>query len=442
MEPIEMRSNFEKPPIRRNKNKRLKRVFLTCLYAVISVIVLAGAYLSYKYFFPSDKQLFVLAHYNTYQDGAKAETNARFAKQTDASLTVGDGVMEPQMAKAVNGLTVCTDTVQLSENQSRLNFALKFMGGDLVTATSVTDGGVTVFSSPQMADAAYSGGSTGEILSVLLGAQGVNPDRGILDGVDREGFFKYLKKYGIRLYNDVPDAVFSSVKINGTTTVQLSAKAVRLFSGVVGQLRTDSELKSFLYAQREQIARNINGMYEPSALLVSSVTQKEFEQEYLETLDSFLADMAQSDAEVELTAVINKHRRVERETLKIAGSGTPVAEVEASGGKAVRATAYKTDGSELLHFEREQNTAGTVTDAVTAISLDLAKPGDAPKLVNVTVNTSTDTAVKDADISPPEQFYDLSALDGEEKQKLAESVNQRLTGVFTRAALGFFMFRR
>ena len=59
MEPIEMSSNFEKPPIRRNKNKRLKRVFLTCLYAVISVIVLTGAYLSYKYFFPSDKQLFV-----------------------------------------------------------------------------------------------------------------------------------------------------------------------------------------------------------------------------------------------------------------------------------------------------------------------------------------------------------------------------------------------
>lgn len=80
MEPIEMSSNFEKPPIRRNKNKRLKRVFLTCLYAVISVIVLTGAYLSYKYFFPSDKQLFVLAHYNTYQDGAKAETNHKVCK--------------------------------------------------------------------------------------------------------------------------------------------------------------------------------------------------------------------------------------------------------------------------------------------------------------------------------------------------------------------------
>ncbi len=441
MEPSETRINGEPAPVRRVKRRKTKRVVFVVFMTVVSIVVLTGAFFTYKYFFPSDKQLFSLAHYNTFQDRVKAETVTRYAKTTDVELTVGDGVTDPQMAKALNGLSAHTDYLQQSETQSRNDFTLKFMGGDLIAAKSVKDGGVTVFSSPQMADAAYAGNSTGEILSVLLNAQGVNTNRNILEGVDREGFSKFLKKYGLKLYSDLPNTAFSSVKINGTTTVRLSAKAVQLFSGIVGQLRADSELKSFLYTQRQQIVKNMNEVYEPSALLLSGISQSEFDRSYLECLDSFLANMAHSNAEVELTAKINKHRRVESETLKISIDGVPAAELALNGGGTVHAAAFKEDGSVLFRFEKDAQTTGTVTNSVTSVLLDTAQSGQEPKTIQLSVTSATNQAVPQTEIHLPEQFVELSSLSMEERQGLANEVNQRLTGVFTRAALGFLMFR-
>lgn len=444
MEQAEEIINFEEQPRRRTAKKGPKHILSAFLMAIVSIAVLAGAFLLYKYFFPSDKQLFVFSHYNTYQDAAKTEVPQSYIKTANVTCKVDDGVMEPEMVKAVNGFAARTVFTQLSNSQKRLEFALNFFGSDLITAQSVTDEGKTVFSSPQVADTAFSGKSNGEILGVLLGVQGMNADKGLLDGVDRDTFNKYLKKYGLKFYDSVPDTVFSSISIKGTSTVTLNAKAVQLFSGIVGQLRADKELKAFLYTQREQIAANLNEIYEPSTLLVSSVTQTEFEQSYLEALDSFLANLARSDAEVEITAVINKHRRIESETMKIIGNGALLFELKFTGVKNFSVTGYKEDGTVLFTFANEQQTAGTVTDSVTTFSLDVSKSTaeSVPKMVNVKVTAATDTNVSESEIVFPEHCTDLSETDAETKQSIADEVNRRLSEIFTRAALGFLMFNR
>lgn len=439
MKSMKARHNDEPVATRVKKSKSAKRFFLILLTVIVSIAVLLFAFLTYTYLFPSDKQLFVLAHYNRLRDELGKNTEEVFSNQTEVSLSIDDGVSESQIQQALNGMSVRADYVQLSKEQNKLDFALNFMGGDFITAERVTNGGVTVFSSPQMTDVPYSGNSVGEILSVLLGAQNVNTDKKLSDGVDRESFLKYCKKYGFKLYFNVPDAVFSSAETNGISTVTLSAKGSRLFSGIVRQIRADDGLKSFLYAQREQIVKNINEMYAPSELLISSMSEAAFEESYSEALDAFLADLAHSDTEVEIVAVIGKHRRVESETLTVSERGVPKLRISYEND-IVGAVVYKEDGNVLFRLDQERQTADTVTNTVRQISFDTAKSGVEPKMVTVSMQSTADTKPSNIDIRLPKDYVDVSALDEEARQALAEEVNQRLSGVLTRAALGFFMF--
>lgn len=426
--------------VRSPKRERVRSVFSTVVMVVISIVILLGGYLLYRYFFPSDKALFFLAHYHTYQDTAKAEKATQFARSADISCSIDDNIFDPQVTKALNSVTVHTGETRLSDTQNAHDFTLFFMGSELLTTQSVTDGATTVFSSPQMADAAFSGSSTGEILNVLFPDGGIGTGGALTDGIDTEGLFALLRPYGVQLYRAVPDTAFSSEKKDGVSTVKLSATGVQLFSNVLKQACADSELQAFLYAQREQFVKNLNEIYAPSSLLVSSVTPSAFEKSFAEAVDALLSYMARTDTEVEITAVINQHRKIERETLQISCAGTPVFSLHADG-ETSDLIIYRQNGSVLLSADYTQKKSGTNTETAVDVSYHVTTEGG-ESAVCVFIDGVTETDVSDAAICLPENAAAVSDMDEATKQTVAQNVNERLNAVLTRAALGFLLLQR
>lgn len=431
----------EQATVRQTKNT--KKILLIVSAILLAVLLILCGYTGWRYLFPSDKELFVLAHYNSIKDKGKAQTSELFYKTTDVTCELSGAFQLPETMENVNAMSIHTENARLHDGNGYFRFSYLFGEKGLLHVETVSHDGVGYVTSPELTDGiTYSGTSPQEILNLLLGGQGVTTDVDILEGVDKETFMEYLTDYGKKLYNALPDSAFARAETENGTTITLSGKAAWLLTDIVTELRNDYGLKNFLYVQREQIVKNIHTAYRGATLLVPEMTQAEFEIAYEEALDGFLQDIAENGMELTLTAEIDNRRRVIADSLSLRNGETALFDFSADQTGSYRLVPYS-DGVPVFIVENVQTVSGTVTDSVLTVSMDVNDFSKSPsateqKLVALTIASQKNTDISKLTVQPPRDDTRLTALGETEKQELTDKTNQNILEILTTLTLAVF----
>ena len=86
----------------KKKTKRGKKGLWIALFAVLGIVILFAGYAGYRYLFPSDKDLVVLAHYNTIKDKSVQEEIPFFQKETDITCDLEGAFVEPKITENIS----------------------------------------------------------------------------------------------------------------------------------------------------------------------------------------------------------------------------------------------------------------------------------------------------------------------------------------------------
>ncbi|MBQ4087674.1 MAG: hypothetical protein IJC78_05445 [Clostridia bacterium] len=420
---------------KKNRKKQKKGLWIT-LFVILGIIVLLAGYVGYRYLFPSDKELIVLAHYNSLHGKEKQEEAPFFQKSTDISWDMEGAFVEPDLTERLESLSIHTEQSVLVEGDGVYRFAFRMGEQELFQTERVNNGGLSYVGSDALTDGTYyCADEAKELWELLLGRQGIRTDVKILDGVDKETFSEYLKTYGMELYRMLPDSAFSRTETEQGTELVLSGDAAWLLSDVVSQIKSDYALKNFLYTQWDQIIKNIHATYTGAELLVPSVSQAEFEADYDEALQTFLMDLAEKKMQLKLTVLIDEDRRVISDSLLLSAENAPVLEFTAHQDGSYRLVPY-TDGVPNFMLERSIKTEGTLTESATLFTMDVNEYSKSPsetdkKMVTISVVSHTDTDVSGCTAEVPAECVMLAELDETAKEEVAEKTNQKLSELTT-----------
>ena len=420
-----------------------KKALLTASAILIAILLVVCGFAGWQYLFPSDKTLFVMAHYNSIKDQSRTKNPDMFYKTTDVTCNLTGAFVLPETMKSVNAMSIHTENAHLKDGNGFFRLSCLFDKNSLLHVETVHYDGVSYISSPELTDGTtYSGTSTQEMLNILLGGQGVTTDVGLLDGVDKKMFKKYLADYGKKLYRALPDSAFSCTTTEEGTEITLFGNAAWLLTDTITELRNDYGLKNFLYAQREQIVKNIHTAYSGATLLVADMTQAEFEIAYDEALDQFLQDISENETTIRLTTNIDKKRRVISDTLLLKQGETVLFDAFVNQTGSYRFVPY-TDGVPIFTVKNEKTVSKTVTDSVLTVSMDVNDFSKSPslteqKLVTLTAKSKLDTDMKAHTVHSPQHHTNLAALSDSEKQEISAKTDQNIMGILTTLMLSVF----
>ena len=214
----------------------------------LALLLVLGGFVAFRYFRPSDKDLFVLAHYNSIRTSAKTEQPDVFYKVTDATCKLEGAFVEAKTIENISAMSIHSENARLDGGDGFFHFAFRIGDRDVLTTESISYGGESYVASKELTDGQfYAAPTPQEILNLLLGGQSIQTDVNILDGVDKDVFMDYLKHYGTKLYQSLPDSAFSRTETENGTRLKLSGSAAWLITDIVSEIRKDYGLKNFLY---------------------------------------------------------------------------------------------------------------------------------------------------------------------------------------------------
>ncbi len=406
----------------KHENKKLKKALLISLIAILVVCFAVGGFFAFKYIFPSDKDLFLMAHKNLFS--SETESPDIYTKVTNLSFELSGGFNSQKAVDTVESITVSNKNTHFGEGKSSYNFNMQFLNKDFLSFSNVNNGEKEILTVPQLIDKAYASNDAEEVLSVLLGSEAAK-DKDIFDGVAEETFEKYLKEYGKKLYDNVPDSAFSSVKENGEKVITFKDSANRLLYDIVNEIKNDTELRDFLYEQTSIIYTNINEKFPYAGTLLTIPTKAEYEESYNESLGEFIKKI--ENAEIIATAHIEGKKLIS-ESVKITQGTEPAFDISYDD-ENLNFVQYK-DSKEHIHYSSESKTEGTVMQKSTVFSIDInqwtKEQSDTPKMLSIMINSTLDTVVNEEFI-PPADYTDISLLTDEEKATIQETVGKNVT---------------
>ena len=409
------------------KSRRWKKNLLIIISVFVGIGVLAGAFFAFKYFFPSDKELFIRAHIKAFAQ--KDESPSVYSKKSKLSFDLQGDFTSAKAVDTVKSITVSTQDTRVDEMSSKYDFSMEFLGKKFLSFEKTSHNGIDALSIPQLTENVYASDRVENVLQMLFGSEQTAENIGIMDGVDREKLNDYLKEYGKMLYNNMPDSSFSSVKENDVKVVTFTTDADRLFYETADSMRTNTELSEFLYSQVSVIYDNINKKYPYAGTLLTVPEREEFLKGYNDFFEEFIKN-------TENRRIVATARIEGRELLGCIISVTEngVAEYDiAYGGKATKFVQYK-EGNAHIAYTSEESRDGTRTDKHTKFSIDVneytKEIAKGQKIVSVIVDSSTDTAVTEK-LSVPEKYTDISTMSEEEKTQVAQTVSENMTEMIT-----------
>jgi len=406
-----------------NKKISKKSVFII---AVIFAVALICVFLGYRYLFPTDKELFVMAHANLYSEYKDKEEPEVFTKESNISFDFTGDFTSKNAVKAAKTLSIMTEETKLEE-KSRFIFKSDFLGEEIISSESLKVGDTTVLTIPMLSEKSYGGENSAEILSMLFGAETKAEDIDIFDNVDKEKLKHYLKKYSKKIYNSIPENDFISEGRNGVKIITLKTDADRVLYESSNEIKNDLELRDFLYQQLKIIVSNFNMKYPYAQSLVSVPSKDEFDKSYNESIEDFIKGI--KNAEVNIVTEIGKGREILKETF-----------IYSVDGKKQSELIYDENYSSYVGYEdgKEQISINVERDdeshTVTTISYDIndftKEKSQGQKIITATINSVFNTNVED-DISLPQDYVDIRTIDEGRRIEIIEEVNENITGFFT-----------
>ncbi len=412
-------SNQKKQSQQINRKKILK----ICICVLVGVTLLVMGTVSYLYFFPTGKLLFAWTHYNLLEDVWNMKEPERYSRALDMDLDISGDLSGAKLLGLLDATSIHVNETKWEKKTADAELALRYNGADILNAEYSVRGDKAVFHAPQLSKDTYSGESVGEIVTLLMGKQGLDAEKSVSDGVNRGGLKQYILSYGLEWFRSVPDGAFSKKSEHNNKKIILSGKTSKLVSPILKKMKHDTSLRSFLYRQRDKIADNLHSIYAGTKEMMPKMTESEFYAHYAETLDQMIRDMEAEDTDLQVETIVNKKRRIVRESAQITKNGETLfsCTLDEDGNCALW---MAKDGETVLDMKNEVKKDGPETYTTFFLAAG-DKKDETKQYFGVKANAITNTTVTEEALPLAEEYLDLKSLSAEEKQEIAEDADKR-----------------
>lgn len=405
------------------KKKMWKKVLIYTLLGILTLGILAGGFVLYKYLFPTDKELFFYAIKNSLSDTAESAEPEKFLEKTVVSVdTEGDFTVK-KTAEALGSVELISETLKTSNESKKTNISFNFLESELISSEYVKAGDDAYLKIPMLSDDGYIADDYSDILALITGSKEA-ADIEITDGLDKVTFEEYTKKYIKMLYKNIPGEDFSSQKKGDIKVVTLKSDANRALYDVLKELRDDKEFCNFLYSQESIIVNNFKEKHPYIGSFVSLPDKTEFSEQYVKNIDDFIKNI--EDAEITVTLDINKDRRIEKTQISISSGGKLLYKINHSS-KETDIEIYSNDKL-LVKITSDMVSESTVTNRNTAIIFDVndftKEKSENPKIVTLNIATETDTNVTQK-ITVPKDYIDIRKISDGAKEDITSQASKK-----------------
>lgn len=409
----------------KSKNNNGKKIVFIILTTILVLCAVVGGFFAFKYIFPSDKDMFLMAHANLLEKNNELN---KYTKDTTISLDFNENFFNQNAVDTVKSLSVSTKSVHLEENVSALDFDMQFLNKTLLSFSSIKCNEKEFLQVPQLSEETYAADAVDDILCILLGSESAD-DRELFEGVDRETFEEYLKKYGSKLYENIPKSSFVSAKGNNEKVITFSDSVNRMLYDIAAEIRNDIEFRDFLYEQTSIVYTNCNEKFPYAGTLLTVPEKSEYDKNYNETFDEFIKSI--ENAHIEIVTHISQ-KRIVSETIKITDNDELLYDISYDEN-AVDFIQYK-DSLENIHYSYTKEIEGTKTYKNTVFKIDVnewtKEQSTGQKNMSIIIDTEIDENVTEK-IVVPDNYVDVASLTEEEKTNIQETASKNLTEILT-----------
>ncbi len=411
------------------KKKIWKKILLYVLIAVAALGIVVGGYFLYKYFFPTDKELFIIAWENTLKDFEESNEAERFQNTTSVSFDTEGEFSNTKASDALKTASINIETVNLSDDKKRFDISVNLLEKELISSQYVKVSDTESLYIPQLAQNSYCADSYLDVLSLVLGSA-ESSDIDLTEGIDRKKLEKYYDKYTKKLYKNIPDSDFSAVEKGDIKIITLKADLNRAAYDVLREMREDGELRDFLYEQTNLVANNIKNKYPYVSMFISIPQKTEFNEDYKTTIDNTIKSI--ENAEITVTIDVNKERRIEKTQMKVTNNDKEIFLMIHSPQQFD----VLVNGEDKMLFKMQSATVnnGTVSVRNATVSFDVndltKEKTETPKIVSININSKTDTNVT-KEVKLPENCIDIRTASQEEKNKITEQASEKFVALLT-----------
>ena len=352
------------------------------------------------------------------------ENPERYSRTLDMDLDLSGDLSGAKLLGLLDATSIHAKEVRWEKTAADTEMALRYNGADILQAEYSVRKDTALFHSPQLSKDTYGGENVGEIVTLLLGKQGVDAEKSVSDGVNHGGLKRYILSYGLEWFRSVPGGVFSKKTEKNNQKIILSGKTSELVSPILKKMKNDASLRSFLYRQRDKVATNLHSIYAGTKEIVPEMTEAEFNEQFGELLEQMINDMESENTDLRVETVVNKKRRIVQESAQITKNGEMLFSCTLDENGNCTLWAAK-EGTPVLDMKNAVQKEGTETHV--AFFLAAGDEDDETKqYVGIKAEAVTDTFVTEEVLPLPEEYIDLRSLSAEEKQEIAEDADKRL----------------
>lgn len=439
------KENLEEKQLKSPKKRTWLRILLFVLAGVFAILIGIFGYLAIRYFFPSDKDLLVIAHAKTIYMSEEKETPEAFFKMTSTCFNLQGDYTTPRLVDALNSVVFHTENLHLSDNEGMYETTLHFLGADALKTKSISRDGKHVLSSEELLDSPVNGKTSKEVPHKILAEQGIHPDADLLGGMDEKTWKQYLLSYGMKLYKTLPEDAFTVQETKNGKTITMSADAGRVLSGIVSELYQDYGFKQFLYQEREKLSENCDEFFLGASVLVPSMTLSQFEKEYDRALAEFLADITENDVKLQLVTEIDEDRCAVSDTFSLVKNGKKMLHFYWNRNGSFEVVPYDEDGTFVYELKNEKSIEKEREYGQITYTTDVREFTKTPELdakyFSVIVRTKKEYRITKRLVNSlfdelPEEYIEFSKLSKEEQQNLIEDAGARIKTITAGLTLG------
>lgn len=400
----------------------IKRLLIITAVIIILAGILVSGWFVFRYLFPSNKELLLLANVNTYNYAQEKDDLGSFTKKTDISFATDGDFTSSTATGAFDTIKISFSNEVKDEEMSKYDVAIDFMGNSFFDCETIKNVDVEVLSAPQLADKSYAADSYSEVLSLLLGSE--KPQEiDLYDGIDKEGLKERYGEYLKRVYINIPDGDAILSKNGGKKNIELKTDLNRLLFEVLTDIKNNLELIDFTYDQKAILYENINKKFPYAGTLLTIESKDEFREKFVESIDVFMKDTEESV--VVICAEIEK-RKIIRESIEIKNNTEQQFYAE-----------YSKDSINVVKFDKgktffELNTSNVTEDGKsfkkTVVAVDVndmtKEKSQEQKIVTITFETEIDTTYV-PDIRMPVDYEDIRLMSPEEKESITQTASKK-----------------
>ncbi len=415
-----------------NTKRNTKKIFLMVLITVFALVIIAGAYFLYKYFCPTDKELFAQSHIYTI-NSIKNTENEMYEKTTDITLSANGDFSGKKLLDKLTTLSVSLKDKKVLDDKEEHSVLLSFLGEEILSSNLIENDDLEVLSIPQLSDKALGADSYEDALSLLLGSQNAE-DIDVFENVDEKRLGKYIKKYLKKIYDNIPKDAFESDYVDNVKIIELNADLNRTLYDTLIEIKNDFELRAFLYEEYSLVCDNINKKYPYAGEIIKIPSAEEYYRNYEKNIDDFIKTIENST--ITITTKLDNKRRIIEENILVK-TGEKLKSSLFFSDEKTHITSYE-DDKVMFEIDSDNEKNGSTVSKKTKISVDIndytKEKSEGQKILIFNINSLLDKNIS-KDIVLPDKIEDIRTMSEEEKKEITQNASAKFSELIATVTL-------